>query len=354
MRQLVVLPLLYFCFAIVSLSIIASIAPSLVLLQLGYFLIGGCLFTFMSFISFHLWKRYHWFFYSGSVAALLLTLVLGVVHKGAARWITIGPVNFQPSQFAQPLTIITLSFFLSTHSLKKLPDLLKFIALIIVPWFLTIIEPNLSTSLIFLFFAGMMALHSDLPNKWIGYAAGIGLGLAVIGWLFIIQPYQKQRVLTFLSPEENQESNYNAYQSMIAVGSGGLTGRGLGHGIQSQLRFLPERQTDFIFASLAEELGFLGSFFVLTLYAILFLFLYLKLISVKTQFFQSLLVGFLAFFSVQVTINIGMNMSLLPITGITLPLLSYGGSSLLSFAIGFGILQRVVIETNERRTFQIR
>lgn len=354
MRQMVVLPLLYFAFAVMSLSIIASISPNLVFMQFCFFLLGGCIFAGVSLINFNLWRQFHWLFYTGSVIALIITLALGVVHKGAARWIPLGPINFQPSQFAQPLTIITLSFFLSRHSLKKFPNIIKYGILITLPWFLTMIEPNLSTSLIFLFFAFMMALHADLPMKWITSGVIIGIVLLIIGWIFFIKPYQKQRVLTFIAPQENQESSYNAQQSMISVGSGGLTGRGLGHGVQSQLRFLPERQTDFIFASIAEELGLLGSSFVILLYATLFFFIYIKLIKVKTVFFQSLLVGFLAFFCIQVTINIGMNMGLLPITGITLPFISYGGSSLLSFALSFGILQRAILETNERTAFQIR
>ncbi|MEO8581049.1 MAG: FtsW/RodA/SpoVE family cell cycle protein [Patescibacteria group bacterium] len=354
MRQLVVLPLLYFCFAVVSLSIIASIAPNLVYVQFIFFLLGSCIFFCVSFFNFNLWRKYHWWLYGGSLLALIITLSLGIVHKGAARWIPIGPINFQPSQFAQPITIVTLSFFLGSNSLRKFSNLIKYSLLIVVPWFLTIIEPNLSTSLIFLFFAGMMALHSDLPVRWIGSALVFIFILSIIGWIFVVKPYQKQRILTFLSPDDHQESSYNARQSMIAVGSGGLMGRGLGHGVQSQLRFLPERQTDFIFASLAEELGLLGSFLVLFLYGILFFFLSLKLSKSQNTFFQSLFIGFLSFFCIQVTINIGMNMGILPITGITLPFLSYGGSSLLSFALSFGILERAIIETNTRTVFQLR
>lgn len=354
MRQLVILPLLYLCFAVISLSVISSIAPSLFSLQLIYFLLGACVMGVISLIPFSLWKKYHWFIYAAAIGALCLTLILGVVHKGAARWIPIGPFNFQPSQFAQPVTIITISYFLAANSLKKWTNVVKLAGLAILPWFLTIIEPNLSTSLIFLFFSVMMAIHADLPMPWIISTFFLGIVFLIIGWLFIIQPYQKQRILTFLAPDVHEESSYNARQSVIAVGSGGLFGRGLGHGVQSQLRFLPERQTDFIFASLAEELGLLGSMMVLALYSILFFFLSWKLFLVKSAFFQSMIVGFLSFFTIQIGVNIGMNIGILPITGITLPLLSYGGSSLLSFALTFGILERIVIETKEFKTFRLR
>lgn len=354
MRQIVLIPLLYLCFSVVSLSVISSIAPSLFSLQLIFFLLGACVMIGVSMTPFTIWKKFHWYFYAGSIMALCLTLVLGVVHKGAARWIPIGPVNFQPSQFAQPLTIITISFFLSNHSLKKWQNVCKLAAITLIPWFLTIIEPNLSTSLIFLFFATMMAIQADLPTRWIFTSFLTGVILLIIGWIFVIHPYQKQRILTFLSPEKNQETGYNAQQSVIAVGSGGLLGRGLGHGIQSQLRFLPERQTDFIFASLAEELGLAGSYLVIGLYAVLFLFISIKLRTVKSVVFQSILIGLLSFFIIQVGVNIGMNTGILPITGITLPLLSYGGSSLLSFSLCFGILERIMIESNDRQTFRIK
>lgn len=337
-----------------SLSVLSSIAPTLFGPQALFFLSGAVVFAAVSCIPFSLWKKIHFFLFGSVVFLLCLTLVLGVVRKGATRWISLGPINIQASQIAQPLCIISFAFFLQRYSLRSPKYLLWYIGLVFFPFALIIIEPNLSTSLIFLFTAGFMALDTDLPWSWIAFAS-VGLVMvAIIGWLFIVQPYQKQRIFTFLSPQNNREEGYNAYQSIVAVGSGQLFGRGLGHGIQSQLRFLPERQTDFIFASLAEELGLVGSFSVLTLYAILLGFLSYKLLETKNFFIRSVLTGFLSFFSIQVGINIGMNMGILPITGITLPLLSYGGSSILSFSVCLGILERVVIETKELHVFSIK
>ncbi len=354
MRQLITLPLLYFCFAVISLGIIASIAPQLVFTQFIYFLLGAGLFTLSSILPLSFWRRYHWVFYLGTLVALVVTLMLGVIHKGAARWIPIGPINFQPSQSGQPLTILTLSFFLNSFHLKRFQNVLVYGVLILLPWILTFLEPNLSTSLIFLFFAAIMAIHADIPVRWIVATVIVACIVFTIGWFTVIKPYQKQRVLTFFSPDQNQAENYNARQSLISVGSGGLWGRGLGHGVQSQLRFLPERQTDFIFASIAEELGLFGSLTVLFLYGLLFFFLYSQLSKARSVFFQSLFVGFLAFFCIQVSVNVGMNIGLLPITGITLPFISYGGSSLLSFALSFGILERAVIENERKKALYIR
>lgn len=324
------------------------------MMQLFFFIIGAGILVVFASIPFSTWKIIHWLVYAGVVGLLILTLIIGSVNKGATRWIPLGPVNLQPSQFAQPLTMISLSFFLTNHSLKKVKNLFVFSLIAFIPWVLIIVEPNLGTSLIFMFSLGMLAIHADLPLKWLMAASIIFMIVAIMGWMWFVKPYQKQRILSFLHPDEHLESSYNARQSIIAVGSGEVLGRGLGHGVQSQLRFLPERQTDFIFASLAEELGFVGSMTVLALYTLLLFFIIYLIYKGKNAVYHSVLVGLLSLFLAQVGVNMGMNMGLLPITGITLPLLSYGGSSLLSFAMVFGILQRIVLETEERLVFQIR
>ena len=166
----------------------------------------------------------------------------------------------------------------------------------------------------------------------------------ILGWQFLLHDYQKQRILSFASPEEHQTASYNAEQSLIAVGSGRLLGRGLGHGVQSQLRFLPERQTDFIYASYAEELGFLSVILLLALYLTLCLALLWRSAVTPDRMMSLYLAGLTTQLIVHIAVNIGMNMGLLPITGITLPFMSYGGSSLLSFALSLGIAERIVIE----------
>lgn len=354
MRESLFLPFLFLIFAMISLTVLQSIAPTLVLFQAIYFVASAGLFFFISQISFDTWKSIHWLTYSACIALLVIVLIIGVARKGATRWIPIGPFNLQPSQIAHPMTLLTLSIVFSKKSIKKPKNLVMFSCISILPWFLIVIEPNLGTSLILLAGIGAIFLQTDIPLKTIGGMLGIGLILAVLGWQFFLQPYQKQRILSFAQPEKYEEANYNAIQSMIAVGSGRVLGRGLGHGIQSQLRFLPERQTDFIFASLAEELGFIGSAFVLSLYTALLLFLSHFLLMMKNHMFSLLLSGIIISFLLQLFVNIGMNTGIMPITGITLPFISYGGSSLLSFSITFGLIQRIIIESRAKDVFEIR
>jgi rod shape determining protein RodA len=355
MRHQIVLPLLYLCFSVTSLSILQSIAPQLAPIQFLFFLVGAILFWAISRLPLAFMKNFHWFAYSFIIFLLVLTLAIGVARKGATRWIPLGPITIQASQLAQPVCILTLGFFLAKNSLKSIPNIFKFFGLVGLPWFLIFIEPNLGTSLIFLLSMGCMLLCTDVSNKlFMSLVIGAVIG-GILSWLFLLHPYQKQRVLSFISPDENVESSYNSRQSVIAVGSGQIWGRGLGHGVQSQLRFLPERQTDFIFASLAEELGLFGSLIVILMYVSLLGFLFYVIFrGISNLESVYILIGFVSFITCQVGVNIGMNMGILPITGITLPFISYGGSSVLSCAISFGILQRVITDTIRPRTYLIK
>jgi rod shape determining protein RodA len=183
---------------------------------------------------------------------------------------------------------------------------------------------------------------------------GTVLVLALVGWFVVLQPYQKARITAFISPTEDmQGSNYNAQQALIAVGSGEFAGRGLGQGIQSHLKFLPERHTDFIFASLAEEYGFIGTSTVIILYVLLITFLIWASLHISNQIGQLFLLVVAIWIFLQATININMNIGLLPITGITLPFLSYGGSSLLGLCFTLGIAQSLIKETQKKTLLHI-
>jgi len=169
------------------------------------------------------------------------------------------------------------------------------------------------------------------------------LAIATVGWFFVLPEYQKNRVYTFINPNKDpQGSGYNVLQSIIAVGSGSITGRGVGRGLQSQLKFLPERQTDFIFASTAEELGLLGSVFILGMFGVIFYRLIQAVKHARDNFGMYLSLGIFFMLLIQVLINIGMNIGLLPVTGIPLPLVSYGGSSLLTTMLALGLVQSIV------------
>lgn len=354
MKSTFVLPIIYLIFASISLTILQSIAPALVQTQAVFFLIGTAIFFVTSFISFNQWKMLLPLMYTGIVAALALTLVLGNVTRGSTRWISIGSFNFQPSQYALPIIILFVSYLLSRFSLKKLQNMLLVGILTIIPLLLIFIEPDLDTSIVLIVSLASLIFMSDLPRPILLAGMASTVAVAFLAWTFFLQPYQRERVFSFLEPSDPQDSGYNAIQSKIAIGSGQLFGRGLGHGVQSQLRFLPERQTDFIFASLAEETGFVGGSLVISVYLLLILFIIRTMNKTQDPFKMYTLLGLATLICFQVFVNIGMNIGILPVAGLTLPYISYGGSSLLAFSFALGIIQRIVVDEKYSGAKEIR
>jgi rod shape determining protein RodA len=326
-----------------SLSLISlrSIAPDLVGRQLLFFIIGFVAFYVISFINSTVLKKIasaaHW-----SLNIILLgLLVVGDTTRGMAGWINLfGGFKIQPSQFA----ILTTTWFiiaqLSNLKLRSWSGFFKLIGIITLPGLLIFLEPDFGASLVYFVSLGSILFFLNIKFKYLlSLGAILAASLAVI-WLFVLQPYQKLRLTSFTDGYNNQENSatYNAQQALIAVGSGQLYGRGLGFGVQSHLKFLPERQTDFIFASIAEEWGFFGSLILVSLYFVLIAILFVQALSIKNIEIQIFVLVVAAMLFVQAGINIGMNLGLLPITGITLPLVSYGGSSILSFLLSLGIV----------------
>lgn len=343
-----VLPLLYLCFAGLSLIILNSIAPGLLWIQFFSFVLGGILAWAVSTVPLYTWKKLSPILYGLSVISLFFPLLIGTFTRGSRAWIPIGPFHLQPSQFTLPIVMLFLATILEHISLKKTKHILLNAGVTLVPWLLIMIEPDLGTSLVFALATLLVILFTDIPTKWVAIGTSLLVVAMIVGWQFILLPYQKERITSFMQPTDLQGAGYNARQAVIAVGSGQLTGRGLGHGVQSQLRFLPERHTDFVFASLAEEMGLIGGAIVLLLYLSVCLFMTRYLFRSDSKFVHFLVMGILNLLIVQIFINIGMNMNLMPITGITLPLLSYGGSSILAFSFSFGLLERVVKEQRHR------
>ncbi len=281
------------------------------------------------------------YLYIFSVLSLAVVLILGKTISGSMRWIDFGIFHFQPSEITKLILIIILAKYLADHlhEMKFFRHLLLSGIYVAIPTILVLLEPDLGTALSFvaiwivmLIIAGARALYLLLVG------AGIG-GAIPIAWFFIFKDYQKERLASFLNPQSDPlGSGYNIVQSTIAIGSGRIFGRGLGYGPQSHLNFLPVQHTDFVFAVLAEELGFLGGLFLLLLFAFL-LWRILKVILKATDNFGRLLgVGILTITIIQILVNIGMNLGIMPITGIPLPLVSYGGSALLFFMLSFGII----------------
>jgi rod shape determining protein RodA len=332
-----------------SLSILFSISPNLAWTQLSFILLGTGLFVIFSRFNYQHHLPLAKIYTFASLLLLILPIIFGVVTRGSVRWIQFGPLTLQPSEIIKPFLIIIFSSLLS----KKLNLLAYFIALLI-PSFLIFKQPDLGSTLVVLAIWFGIWFVSKLPL--------IALFISSLSITFlspivykILKPYQQQRVLSFLNPYADPKgSGYQVIQSTIAVGSGKLFGQGLGQGTQSQLNFLPERQTDFIFATLAEELGFIGTLVLLV--AIYFLLTHLLNIAKKApdKFGQMIVIGVFSMIFFQVFVNIGMNLGLLPITGITLPLVSAGGSSMLATMIALGIVHNISLKTANNQSLEIK
>lgn len=333
--------------ALLGLAIVWSVAPAFLASQLIFFLLGLLAFFFFSLTDYRLFKNYSWLIYLVVLIFLILPFVFGEVTRGAVRWFQVGPVTVQPSEIAKPLLILFLAGFLSRYKILSL-------ALVLLPVFLIFKQPDLgSTLVVFAICLGILfALGARI--KWLVAGSLLLVMASPLVWRSLAD-YQKQRILSFVNSQADPlGSGYNLIQSVIAIGSGMIFGRGLGRGTQSHLYFLPERHTDFIFASLAEELGLLGGLLLLALYFWLFLRI-LKIAGLAEDNFGFLVVSGVFFFLFsQVFINIGMNLGILPITGIPLPLVSTGGSSLLATMISLGLVESVARQRKTEEGIRIK
>lgn len=283
--------------------------------------------------------------YLAIIVLLLFVYFFGPAVRGSVRWIDLGFFRLQPAEFAKLAMVIVMAKFFDQQGerLKNFRYVVLSMIYLIVPFLLVLIEPDLGSALVILFTWFGMVLFSRINKKHLLTLIVLFLIVAVVAWFFFLHDYQKQRVYTFLDPASDpQGQGYNVLQSIVAVGSGHLWGWGIGRGSQSQLQFLPERQTDFIFASTAQELGFFGSTFILLLYIVIFYRLIKTCMRSRDNFGAHLTIGIFMMLFVQVVINVGMNIGLLPVTGIPLPLLSLGGSSLITTLLALGIIQSIV------------
>lgn len=283
------------------------------------------------------------------IGVLLVVLFFGATIRGTSGWIQVGGFQVQPVEF----TKIVLALFLASFISKKRTELGDFVRLL-TSFVLTAIliilvlrQPDLGSALVL---AGMwmgMVVIAGMRKSHMTLLFGTCIAVAFVGWLFLA-PYQKDRILNVVHPENDPKgSGYNVIQSLVAIGSGGITGKGVGHGSQSQSNFLPERHTDFIYAVTVEELGLVGGVLTLFLYAVL-LWRATRIASLSNDNFGYLLaLGIGCMFLIQIVVNIGMNVGLLPVTGIPLPFVSYGGSSLLSCCIGVALLENIFLQRRD-------
>lgn len=276
-------------------------------------------------------------FYGMAVLLLLLLLMLAHPVMGARAWFTFGVISFQPADFAKLALIVLLAKYLSRRHVE-IGDFRHIIvsgAYALTLTLLILIEPDMGNAIIFgALWLGMMIV-SGISKKHLAVLGFAALIIASFLWFEGLKPYQRTRIISFLNPAADVHgSGYNAYQAKIAVGSGELWGKGIGYGTQSKLRFLPEYQTDFIFAAFAEEWGFLGVTLLLSLYALLFMRLGQIARAAATNFDAFFTIGVLILFAAHVAIHVGINLGLLPVTGQTIPFMSSGGSHLvLEFAL---------------------
>jgi rod shape determining protein RodA len=253
----------------------------------------------------------------------------------------VGTLRFQPVEIAKIIMVIFLASFFAgkKNQLSIVVRTVVSIILIFLPIFLILKQPDFGSAAIILGVWIIMLLISGINKKNLFLLFAIGTLSIGSGW-FMLADYQKDRLVNFVNPERDpQGSGYNVLQSIVAVGSGGLTGKGLGHGSQSQLNFLPEKHTDFIFAVLSEELGFFGAAIIFFLYGVIFYRLRCIAMGARDNFGYLLVSGIMAMIFMQFLVNVGMNIGMMPVTGVPLPLLSYGGSSLVSILASIGIAQ---------------
>jgi len=322
----------------------ASLAE--IYIQQVYFLVvGGILATAAAAIDYRTFERFGYPLYVLGIVLLLLVSVLGRDIRGSSRWIYVGSFSFQPSEFMKLFLIIALAKYLHDDPKsegRNLRDLLIPALITILPVLLVLRQPDLGTALILaLIFVSICALTRV---RWQSIAALAIAGAVVtpLTWTYVLKDYQKQRVSGFLNPEANiLGANWHAHHARIAIGSGGITGQGFMRGTQNQFHFLPEQHSDFPFAVFAEDWGFLGSILVVLLYLALILWAIKVAASAKDRFGAVLAIGVGALIFWHAFFNLGMVTGLLPVVGVTLPLFSAGGSSVITDMIGIGLLMNV-------------
>lgn len=304
--------------------------------------IGGMIFCFL--FDYKYFERFASSIYLASIGALTAVLFFGKYVGGSRRWLPLGPLSLQPSEMAKIAVIIVLARYfakiINTEGLT-LRDLMAPVFLTAVPFALIVQQPDLGTAMVIALIAGTMTLFAKIERRALSWLIATFTLLVPLVW-FILRGYQKQRILTFLNPDRDPlGAGYHIIQSKIAIGSGMLTGKGFLKGSQNALSFLPEQHTDFIFSVLAEEWGLMGSLFVVTLFLIIIAWGLSIAGRCRDPFGTILSVGVTAMIAWQAFINIGMVMGLMPVVGVTLPFVSYGGSSVITLMMGIGLLMNV-------------
>jgi len=318
--------------------------------QLGFFCFFFPLMIFIALTDIRIWLTTSYFFYGVALTLVIIVDIMGHNAMGATRWFRIGSLTIQPSEIMKVGLVFALArYFYNTEAenIGKIKYLITPLLMIAIPTFLIFHQPDLGTAAILLV-VGISVLFLAGAKMWKFAVVGVaGLAAVPFIWIFVLYDYQKQRILTFVNPNNDPlGSGYNIIQSKIAIGSGGMFGKGYLNGTQGQLNFLPEKQTDFIFTMLSEELGFIGSFFTIAIYSAIIAIGISITMKTKHQYGRLLTMGIMNIFFVHMFINIGMGMGLIPVVGAPLPFISYGGTIMASMMIGFGLVLNVDLHRN--------
>ena len=308
--------------------------------------IAAVAFAMATAFDYHWLKTLAWPIYGVQLGLLVLTLLIGDGVGGSARWIEIGPLTFQFSEIAKILMIVVLASYLTSRGRKldSLGSILGACVLVGPPLALVMAQPDLGTSLVFgAILAGMLWM-SGASLRWLAVLAGGIIAMVPVAWTYVLRDYQKERLVSFMDTNPDlQGAGYQLYQAQIAVGSGGPLGKGLTNGTQTQGDFLPVQSTDFVFATLAEELGFVGGVVLFLLFVLLLWRVLVAGWRSKDAFGTLFAAGVASMILFQMVVNVGMVLGVMPITGIPLPFVTHGGASLVSLAAGLGILQSINI-----------
>jgi len=336
-----------------SLTTLYSINTTFFKSQLIFLIFSLFVFLVFSNSNYKLLQYYTVPIYVVSIVFLIIILIIGFESRGAVRWIEVFGISIQASEILKPFLVFCVASYLASRT----PTFKTFVSttLLLFPVaFLIYIQPDLGSAFIYVATVLLSLFVFGFPLWWFSVGFGLFIMSIPIAWNFL-HDYQRQRLLTFINPSADPLGiSYNVIQSMIAVGSGMFFGKGLNESTQSGLRFLPERHTDFIFATLSEGLGFVGSTMVIICFIFLLYRIYVIFLQTEEHFCKILAVFTFSLFFVQFITNVGMNVGLLPVVGVTLPFVSYGGSSLLSNFILLGLLSSVYGDSKKDKVLSIR
>jgi rod shape determining protein RodA len=310
-----------------------------------YWVIGGVVVMFLlSLVNYHvLLGNAHWM-YVAAVASLIAVRIFGKKYLGARRWIQIGGNHFQPSEWVKLILILAVAKYFAEDRSNEASgsDIVKVGLLVGLPFLMVLAQPDLGTALTYLPVAIMGFFLGGMKVKHAGIILLCMALVMPVAWFKVLKPYQRDRLTSFMDPESDpQKKGYQVLQSLVAVGSGGLTGKGIRKGSQTQGSFLPIPQTDFIFAAFSEERGFLGAIFLLLLYFIVLMRLIHDAQTAPDRAGTFIVMGVVAVLAFHILVNVGMVVGFMPVTGIPLPLMSYGGSSVLFMFLAIGIVMNV-------------